>query len=185
VDADHAEKPLTVDDVHKLMSGNHLKYNADEKIVSGVILRLPNGYGPWSLSSRGDRGILNRIIRNASKDGELTICAKGNCLRPNRRRTCVRIDEEIRGTQSELVDEDHPEANLRPQDPCAESKLGTDQLLGSLARSGDLRHANRRFESNGTMQGGIGETLRLLRTPASGTGGNTIGQDHAAASRTV
>lgn len=51
------------------MAENHLKYNAGEKIVSRVILRLPNGYGPESLNSRGDRGKLNRMIRKALQGG--------------------------------------------------------------------------------------------------------------------
>ncbi len=51
------------------MAENSLKYNAGEKIVSGVILRLVNGYKPGPLSSRGDRGILNRMIRKALQGG--------------------------------------------------------------------------------------------------------------------
>jgi len=51
------------------MAENYLKYNAGEKIVSAVILRLPNGQGPGPLSTRGDRGILNRMIRKALKGG--------------------------------------------------------------------------------------------------------------------
>lgn len=207
----------------------------------------------------------------------------------------------VYGTQSELVDEDCPDADLRPQSPYAESKLRAEQLLGSLARSEGLRHvscrfgtifgtspgmrfhtainkfcwqavnglplsvwttalnqqrpylelgdavaalqfivrrklfngglfnvltlnasvkevleeisahaqetrvryvdspimnqlsyrvANRRladlgFEYKGTLQQGIGETIRLLRTLASGTAASAIGQDHVAASGTV
>src|SRR5579862_8213884 len=51
----------------------------------------------------------------------------------------------VYGTASGLVDEDCPDADLRPQSPYADSKLRAEHLLDSLARSEGLRHVTCRF----------------------------------------
>ena len=62
-------------------------------------------------------------------------------------RACMRADAgivflsttSVYGTQSGIVDEDCPAADLRPQSPYAASKLRAEQLLQRLGREGPAR----------------------------------------------
>jgi nucleoside-diphosphate-sugar epimerase len=51
----------------------------------------------------------------------------------------------VYGTNAEIVAEDCPESELRPQSPYAATKLREERLLGELAESDDLRYAICRF----------------------------------------
>ncbi len=51
----------------------------------------------------------------------------------------------VYGSQSEIVDEECPVAELKPQSPYAESKLRAEQLLQALSQSDGLRHFTGRF----------------------------------------
>ncbi len=51
----------------------------------------------------------------------------------------------VYGSQSELVDENCPECDLKPQSPYAESKLKMEMRLASLRQSEGLRHVVCRF----------------------------------------
>jgi len=51
----------------------------------------------------------------------------------------------VYGSQTELVDEDCPITNLRPQSPYAESKLKAEQLLQALGQTDDLAFVVCRF----------------------------------------
>ena len=51
----------------------------------------------------------------------------------------------VYGSQTELVDEDCPFSNLRPQSPYAESKLKAEQLLQALGQTEDLAFVVCRF----------------------------------------
>lgn len=81
VDESHPDHPLTVYDLHKLMAEQYLRWYAEQGLVRGVTLRLANVYGPGPLSSRGDRGILNRMIRRALAGEPLTVYGAGDQLR--------------------------------------------------------------------------------------------------------
>ncbi len=81
VDENHPENPITVYDLHKLMSETYLKFYVKQKIVDGASLRLSNVYGPGPKSSRSDRGILNQMIRKALAGEVLTVYGEGNQLR--------------------------------------------------------------------------------------------------------
>ena len=81
VDEEHPDRPVTIYDLHKLMAEGYLKHYAGEGCARGVILRLANVYGPGPASSRGDRGVLNTMIRRALQGDPLTIYGAGNHLR--------------------------------------------------------------------------------------------------------
>ena len=81
VNESHPDNPITVYDLHKLMAERYLEYYADQRIVSGATLRLANIYGPGPASSKGDRGILNLMIRSALAGKDLTIYGEGQYLR--------------------------------------------------------------------------------------------------------
>ena len=51
----------------------------------------------------------------------------------------------VYGTQSDLVDEECPESDLKPQSPYAESKLKEEKLLTKLAKENDLKMLVFRF----------------------------------------
>src|SRR3990172_311723 len=77
----HHDRPITIYDLHKLMSESYLKHYVREGIVKGAILRLANVYGPGPKSSSADRGILNQMIRKALKGETITIHGTGNFVR--------------------------------------------------------------------------------------------------------
>ncbi|MDD5065983.1 MAG: NAD-dependent epimerase/dehydratase family protein [bacterium] len=81
VDERHADRPITVYDLHKLMSENYLKYYISQDMVKGTILRLANVYGPGPRSSSADRGVLNAMIRKALKGEEITVYGQGEYIR--------------------------------------------------------------------------------------------------------
>jgi nucleoside-diphosphate-sugar epimerase len=65
----------------KLAAENYLKHYARQSIVSGVVLRLANVYGPGPESASTDRGVLNMMIKKALAGEPLIIYGKGECLR--------------------------------------------------------------------------------------------------------
>jgi nucleoside-diphosphate-sugar epimerase len=81
VDESFPDHPLTAYDLHKQMAEQYLKWYAEQGWVHGVTLRLPNIYGPGPRSSRGDRGILNQMIRRALDGYPLTVYGAGDQLR--------------------------------------------------------------------------------------------------------
>jgi UDP-glucose 4-epimerase len=81
VDEEHPEDPITIYDLHKLISEKYLKYYAKQGIIKGASLRLSNVYGPGPRSSRSDRGILNQMIRRALEGKTLTVYGKGEQIR--------------------------------------------------------------------------------------------------------
>ena len=81
VNENRQDRPITIYDLHKLMAENYLKYYSEKGIVQGVILRLPNVYGPGPKSSITDRGVLNMIIRKALNSETLTVYGEGVCIR--------------------------------------------------------------------------------------------------------
>lgn len=74
------DSPITIYDMHKLISENYLKYYCRKNVVRGAILRLANVYGPGPSGNAG-RGVLNMMIQKALAGEELTIYGKGDCLR--------------------------------------------------------------------------------------------------------
>lgn len=81
VNEDRQDNPITIYDLHKLMAENYLKYYSGKGIVKGVILRLPNVYGPGPKSSSKDRGILNLMIKRALSGKTLQVYGSGNQIR--------------------------------------------------------------------------------------------------------
>jgi UDP-glucose 4-epimerase len=56
----------------------------------------------------------------------------------------------VYGTASEVVDEDCPESDLKPQSPYAKSKIGSEKLLEQMAKESGLKFVACRF---GTIYG--------------------------------
>lgn len=81
VNEDCPDHPITVYDLHKWMAENYLKHYIRTGIISGVVLRLANVYGPGPKSSSVDRGVLNMMIRKAFQGQELTVYGDGRYLR--------------------------------------------------------------------------------------------------------
>ena len=81
VNEDCPDHPITVYDLHKWMAENYLKHYTRSGIISGVVLRLANVYGPGPKSSSVDRGVLNMMIRKAISGHELTVYGDGRFLR--------------------------------------------------------------------------------------------------------
>lgn len=81
VDETQPDRPLTIYDLHKLVSENYLKHYVRGGIVRGAVLRLANVYGPGPKSSSADRGVLNQMVRKALNGEPLTIYGKGDYLR--------------------------------------------------------------------------------------------------------
>ena len=75
------ENPITIYDIHKLCCEKYLSYYASKQYVTSCSLRLANVYGPGVSSSRADRGILNMMIRRATRQENLTIYGDGLRLR--------------------------------------------------------------------------------------------------------
>lgn len=81
VDETHPDSPVTVYDLHKKIAEDYLLFAARKGRVRGVSLRLSNIFGPGAEESSGDRGFLNRMIKNAKNGGLLTVFEDGNYLR--------------------------------------------------------------------------------------------------------
>lgn len=81
VDETHPDNPITVYDLHKLISENYLKYYCRQNLVKGTILRLANVYGPGPKSSNSQRGILNLMVRKALQGEDLVLYGTGEYSR--------------------------------------------------------------------------------------------------------
>ncbi|MFH1654804.1 MAG: NAD-dependent epimerase/dehydratase family protein [Pseudomonadota bacterium] len=81
IDENYPDNPITVYDMHKLMSEKYLKHYINRGVVFGSILRLANVYGPGPRSSSADRGVLNMMVRKALQGEELTIYGDGKFIR--------------------------------------------------------------------------------------------------------
>jgi nucleoside-diphosphate-sugar epimerase len=75
------DDPLTIYDLHKLMSERYLKHAVREGILHGAALRLANVYGPGPRSRGVDRGVLNLMVRRALKGEDLVVYGDGEFLR--------------------------------------------------------------------------------------------------------
>jgi len=81
VDETFQDKPITIYDIHKLLSEKYLEFYSIHGKIKGVTLRLPNVYGPGPKSSSSDRGIINLMIRKAIAGESLTVYGKGGEIR--------------------------------------------------------------------------------------------------------
>jgi nucleoside-diphosphate-sugar epimerase len=81
VDEAHADRPVTIYDLHKWMAEGYLSYYTREGVVRGATLRLANVYGPGPRSRSADRGVLNAMVRRALDGKALTIYGMGEHLR--------------------------------------------------------------------------------------------------------
>ncbi|HJO92909.1 MAG TPA: NAD-dependent epimerase/dehydratase family protein [Victivallales bacterium] len=81
VEESFEDEPLTIYDLHKLITEEYLKLYTRLGCIESAILRLANVYGPGPASSSADRGILNMMIRKALADETLTIYGEGKFTR--------------------------------------------------------------------------------------------------------
>lgn len=81
VDESHPDAPITVYDLHKLLSEKLLEGYSRQGYSRGTTLRLSNVYGPGPKSSSADRGILNAIIARALRGDRLTVYGDGAPVR--------------------------------------------------------------------------------------------------------
>ena len=76
-----SDHPVTMYDRHKLMAEKELEQADGEGVLRGVTLRMPNLYGPGPRSSSADRGVLNRMVRQALAGEALTVYGTGEYIR--------------------------------------------------------------------------------------------------------
>jgi len=98
----HSYQPLTVYDLHKWMVEEYLKMYCRLGYARGTTLRLANVYGPGPISRRSDRGVLNKMIRNALAGRPLTLYGTGEWLRDY-----IHVDDVV---EAFIVALNHPDA---------------------------------------------------------------------------
>jgi UDP-glucose 4-epimerase len=81
VNEGHPDEPITVYDLHKLVSEKLLEGYSRQGLSRGTTLRLSNVYGPGPRSSSADRGILNAMIARALRGERLNVYGEGSPLR--------------------------------------------------------------------------------------------------------
>lgn len=81
VNESESDHPVTVYDQHKLLGEKYLEFSAANGWMRGGTLRLPNIYGPGLASSSLNRGILNKMIREAVSGRYLTMYGGGQYIR--------------------------------------------------------------------------------------------------------
>ena len=81
VDESFPDVPVTLYDLSKLTEERYLKYYCGEEWIRGACLRLSNVYGPTRVSSKEDRGILNKIVRMALAEEPLSVFDGGKFMR--------------------------------------------------------------------------------------------------------
>ena len=99
---DHSYQPLTVYDLHKWMAEQYLKMYCRLGYARGTTLRLANVYGPGPTSRRTDRGVLNKMIRDALAGRPLTLYGTGEWLRDY-----IHVDDVV---EAFIVALNHPDA---------------------------------------------------------------------------
>ena len=75
------EAPITVYDIHKLMSEKYLNHYTRSGNIKACSLRLANVYGPGSDSGSSDRGVINHLMRLALQGNPLTVYGEGEAIR--------------------------------------------------------------------------------------------------------
>lgn len=75
------DHPLTFYDISKLTAELYLKQYVRDSLVDGCALRLANVYGRSHVGQQADRGILDKIFKQALSGKDITIFGDGNCLR--------------------------------------------------------------------------------------------------------
>jgi nucleoside-diphosphate-sugar epimerase len=92
VGEDTAARPATIYDTHKLMAEQLVAAASAQGLIDGVSLRLANVYGPSPRASAAlDRGVLNRVARQALFGEDLRVFGDGRYLRDY-----VYIDDVVR-----------------------------------------------------------------------------------------
>ncbi len=81
VDEDTPDNPISVYDRHKLACEVLLAEATRRGALAACSLRLSNVYGPGSVSTNANRGILNAMIRRAALGEPITLYGDGNYLR--------------------------------------------------------------------------------------------------------
>ncbi|MFN3667323.1 MAG: NAD-dependent epimerase/dehydratase family protein [Sediminibacterium sp.] len=75
-------EPVTVYDLHKMFAENELKFANSQQLLDSVSLRLANVYGPSTATSASDdRGIVNRLTKQALQGVDIKVYGHGNYLR--------------------------------------------------------------------------------------------------------
>lgn len=75
------DSPITIYDLHKLLSETYLRAYACQGLAWGTTLRLTNVYGPGPKRSASDRGVLNAMVARALRGETLTVYGSGKVLR--------------------------------------------------------------------------------------------------------
>lgn len=81
VNEDFPDNPLTMYAIHKHLAEQYLKYYAREFGMDNIILRLANVYGPVTNQEVAKRAVLNYVIDQALKQGELKLFSNRKCIR--------------------------------------------------------------------------------------------------------
>jgi len=81
VDERIPDAPLTTYDLHKCMAELALEHACRRGWARGCTLRLANVYGPSPAESGPDRGVLNRMIRKATKGETVEVYGSGDWIR--------------------------------------------------------------------------------------------------------
>jgi len=81
IDESQQDDPISIYDIHKKAAETYLKHYDNEGHVYGITLRLPNIYGPGPVSSSGDRGVINKLLRKALSGESIAVFGSGKYLR--------------------------------------------------------------------------------------------------------
>ena len=82
VDEHTLPEPTTVYDLHKTFAENELKLASSKYVLESVSMRLANVYGPSiAISGSNDRGIVNRLTKQALQGVNLKLYGHGNYFR--------------------------------------------------------------------------------------------------------
>jgi len=82
VDEHTLPEPTTVYDLHKIFAENELKLANSQQLLESVSMRLANVYGPSAaICASDDRGIVNRLTKQALQGVDIKVYGHGNYLR--------------------------------------------------------------------------------------------------------
>lgn len=75
-------KPTTIYDLHKMFAEYELELANHQNLLESVSLRLANVYGPsTATSASNDRGVINRLTKQALRGVDIKVYGHGNYLR--------------------------------------------------------------------------------------------------------
>jgi UDP-glucose 4-epimerase len=81
VDEEFPDKPITNFDLHKLIAETYVQNMNGKFGFETLCVRLPNVFGGAARQFSGNRGVINRVILAAKKEGEIFIFGSGQYVR--------------------------------------------------------------------------------------------------------